>query len=185
MKPEENVFPSINEELAALRKRPTLVVGLGAASIKAARVIASTTGLPYGVSVDAAVTASPSGTVIGVVSGSDDLSFWNSVLVHELGLTPSMLQECAQLSRLQAVRKFRSLTQTGVKPIPSELDHEVVLCVFTGSLTPCVRYQLALLRQRRPDSIVLLADDPAAGSLVGSGLVEEMILLQIPAASNA
>lgn len=171
-----SIASNVLGRITHLEKKPTLVVSLGPRSIQTACRIAELTGVPCGVYVDAPVIDASTGTIVGTVSGTDDSSFWNSKLIHDIGLPQNELQNYAQLARVEGIREFHSLSLRGFKALPGELDREVVLCVSSAPLSTYTRYQLALLRQRRPDRIILLAQDEAASTLVESGLVEEVIL---------
>jgi predicted phosphoribosyltransferase len=177
MTPPNHLDEMMNRAVQRLRRKPTLVVGFGSGSHQTARRTAAALGVEYGIAVDAPVVDPDSGEVIGVVSGTDDSSFWNTAIIGTLRLETERIQQLGLLARLEAVREFRALAAAGGRPVPPSLDRSVVLCVCGPAEDPALRYRFSLLRSRRPESICLLGTDPTCADLEAAGLVEEVLLL--------
>lgn len=170
-----HVQPTKEEILQAVQRTdiiPTLVVGLSRKVIDSACSVAAILQCPWRISVDIPVYFGEDNVVVGVVSGTDDLSFWNPILIQSLAIPPDHLQELGQQARIEALREAYAVGNLKDRGIPSTLEGESILCICDEQC-PGLRYRLCLLRQRNPASIVLLTDDREAQVFVDGGIIND------------
>ena len=159
-----------------LPKLPTLVVGLGVEESQNARYWAQQFGIRYCISTTFPVMAAPANTVIGVVSGTDDQCFLDEQIVRRLRLDHDAVQTASQNARLEALTMARENSRIGVKPVPLSLEHEVVLCISKIAPQGALRYQLSIIKGRKPESLILLSPYSAdCAGLNKSGVIQALI----------
>jgi predicted phosphoribosyltransferase len=173
MKEESRTIVQLARDAGQLDPAPTLLVGLGGASLSLTRDLAGRMKLPWALSVSAGICPPGSAVLVGIVSGTDDASFWNEQLVSDLDLDTEDLQHLAKTGRLNAIKDAHNIRSHGARLIPPELYAENVIVISSGAATTSIRYELCLLRNRKP-AHVSLALTPSVDSapLVANGLVD-------------
>ena len=111
--------------------------------------------MPWCACVTAPITHG--GQVIGVVSGTNDLSYVDPMALAQSGISPEELNELMQAARVEAVTQSADLYRRRMKSVCPCLENTAVILVGSEQEEVPLEFLVRLVRKKTPRSITVLS----------------------------